>query len=681
MVEPGREFKELTICYRSYALAYDSGWWPFWMYESEYEFEFKYGIKFPLRKYHQINIYAPSEDVAFNMVYFVFSSRKSHDITKNQWSYFRMTKKPLNAKEWHHICHVYSVPKKMTAIVHNGDIVANRSQSEEWANEDNFFTSYSFLPWDSKKYIFLFCPQLLQLFFRVRGFLLMSLLPLLGYLTDFQIWDKALSYEEMSQITTCQSFPGGNLIPWNMDDYAIDNTTLGGKLRVVEVNSDLFCPKPSRFLHFPGRNAGKFHTMSDFCQMFGGTVVNMTTKEQREDITEFFSDMWRNPKWSDHVTNALANPLITDGEEEGTWRSVHTTDPKPDILWDLQEPNGEIGENCLQYYLRINDGGKKNETIVGMLAMDVACSEFIPILCENTRRFVGKLYGLCKESRFDKIFLMTQEPTGVDNEQRRSFSGNYGWELSWDDKLKAWKLFSKKFPETYATQSSSDYPLGRKTWAVFDDKCNIKGGMEELLLTFSACEKDEFTCDSGNCIPMKMRCDQKEDCKDVSDEKNCQTVIVDPKKYLKDKPPPALEGKEKCEVKVRVDLLAILSLAVVDMKISLKYELNLEWLDPRTTFYNLKENINLNGLVQEEMRKIWSPTIIFTNTQSNIYNELDKKSIGLVSRRGSFTQSSIDEFENIYKFQGKDNPISISRVYETEWLCEYDLRFDFISTF
>ena len=132
---------------------------------------------------------------------------------------------------------------------------------------------------------------------------------------------------------------------------------------------------------------------------------------------------------------------------------------------------------------------------------------------------------------------------------------------------------------------------------------------------------------------------------------------------------------------MRVDLLAILSLAVVDMKISLKYELNLEWLDPRTTFYNLKENINLNGLVQEEMRKIWSPTIIFTNTQSNIYNELDKKSIGLVSRRGSFTQSSIDEFENIYKFQGKDNPISISRVYETEWLCEYDLRFDFISTF
>ena len=116
-----------------------------------WETEIKYGVKFPLRKYHQQQIYAPSEDVAFNVVNFIYSSRKSHDITKNQWSFFRMTKKPLNAKEWHHLCQVYSVPKKMTGIVHNGDVVANRSQSEEWANEDNFYTSYSFLPWSTEK--------------------------------------------------------------------------------------------------------------------------------------------------------------------------------------------------------------------------------------------------------------------------------------------------------------------------------------------------------------------------------------------------------------------------------------------------------------------------------------------------------------------------------------------------
>ena len=145
------QFKELTICYRFYTLAYAAGWYPFWMYESEHSSDFKYGIEFPLAKFSQMTIYTPSEDVDFNLSWFIFSSRKSHDITKNQWSFFRMTKKPINAREWHHFCHVYSVPKKTTGIVHNGDVVANRSQSEEWANEDNFITSFSFLPWNSEK--------------------------------------------------------------------------------------------------------------------------------------------------------------------------------------------------------------------------------------------------------------------------------------------------------------------------------------------------------------------------------------------------------------------------------------------------------------------------------------------------------------------------------------------------
>ena len=160
----------------------------------------------------------------------------------------------------------------------------------------------------------------------------------------------------------------------------------------------------------------------------------------------------------------------------------------------------------------------------------------------------------------------------------------------------------------------------------------------------------------------------------MSDEKNCLTVFVDPKKYLKDKPPPAPAGKEKTQVKVRVDLLEILTLSVVEMKIITKYNLYLEWVDPRITFYNLKENMDLNGLLQEEMEKMWIPTTIFANTQSNKFSALDKKSIGVVNRVGLFTQSTIDEKENIYKFKGKDNPITLSRVYETEWICMYDMR-------
>ena len=76
-----------------------------------------------------------------------------------------------------------------------------------------------------------------------------------------------------------------------------------------------------------------------------------------------------------------------------------------------------------------------------------------------------------------------------------------------------------------------------------------------------------------------------------------------------------------------------------------------------------------------EIEKIWIPKIIFANTQSNKFSSLDEKSIGQISRKGSYTRSTIDEKENIYKFKGAINPVLLSRVYETEWICEYDMRY------
>ena len=141
----------------------------------------------------------------------------------------------------------------------------------------------------------------------------------MGYFTDFQIWDQALSYEEMIKITTCQSFPEGTLIPWNIDDWTPLNAT-ESTMKHVEVDSSLFCPKPSRYLYFPGLNAGTFETLPEFCQMFGGEVVNTTTKEQVQDALEFFKDLWANPNWPKNIGAFLT--LFTDNAMEGNWTHV-----------------------------------------------------------------------------------------------------------------------------------------------------------------------------------------------------------------------------------------------------------------------------------------------------------------------------------------------------------------------
>ena len=70
-MKPGQELREMTICTRTYSLAYNKNG----VYSA---FLFHDGI--PLRK--------------------------GCDETKNEWSFFRKSKQGLNAKEWRHVCHI-----------------------------------------------------------------------------------------------------------------------------------------------------------------------------------------------------------------------------------------------------------------------------------------------------------------------------------------------------------------------------------------------------------------------------------------------------------------------------------------------------------------------------------------------------------------------------------------------
>ena len=42
-----------------------------------------------------------------------------------------------------------------------------------------------------------------------------------------------------------------------------------------------------------------------------------------------------------------------------------------------------------------------------------------------------------------------------------------------------------------------------------------------------------------------------QECDDVSDEKNCKIVSIDPEKYLKSKPPPSIEENSKLPISLR----------------------------------------------------------------------------------------------------------------------------------
>ena len=177
-------------------------------------------------------------------------------------------------------------------------------------------------------------------------------------------------------------------------------------------------------------------------------------------------------------------------------------------------------------------------------------------------------------------------------------------------------------------------------------------------------------------LPVTMEpvcCDSIGDCDDVSDEKNCNLVSLDERKYLKERPPtPKLT--EKFAVNASIDIRSVLNINEVGMVLKLLFFLELSWFDDRLQFYNLKLDDNMHTLTSNDQQKVWTPTVLFENTEKQFTSKNDEKSVAKVSRLGNGTRSGNTYNEDIDIFEGKDNPIRLSRSYDIDFICEYDMR-------
>ena len=131
------------------------------------------------------------------------------------------------------------------------------------------------------------------------------------------------------------------------------------------------------------------------------------------------------------------------------------------------------------------------------------------------------------------------------------FVGPKGWIISRNETDKKWMITHYHYPELSLKMLDTDVlPIGKHKWMVENNACN-EGKTSAEILQLSGCEEEQFTCDDGKCLEMSQRCNNIEDCDDVSDEKNCRTVYIDPEKYLKSKPPPSNEDDAKLPVILR----------------------------------------------------------------------------------------------------------------------------------
>ena len=546
------------------------------------------------------------------------------EIAKNNGLYvvFVDYKEDINANEWHHLCQAISVNNLLYAVVHNGYTVENHTEPAIWGEVENYVSSTIFEPRNETEGEHHYGFKFAQNFF--------------GYVADFNIWKRSLTREEMYAWTSCELYEKGDFYSWDVEDWRPFNETEGVEYpaRVVNISKSELCMKPAKYFFIPDWFTAR--AALGICKVFGGKLVNLTTQQQNDDVLEFTNAVRKDPAWKLNDDEWLSVwTRWADERESNVWVDIETGEkPEANLVWLYAEPNGMQFENCAQmawHKVPSEDEDKDQDPseyeFWGKL-IDSKCDSGhkARVVCEDVPNVILNLRGHCKSTRLDTLFNIRHGKI----DKTRYFTGNYGWKMSWYSEEKQWMIRNQKYPHTYA-QVPEVYPFGKREWTIVNDSCSGEETVKKTL-NLSPCTVNSFTCDNGICIPMESRCDQKLDCEDVSDEKNCKIIVLDEKSYLKDKPPPPLNVSGVVDVRISIQLYKIIEISEVTSIFRTQFKLFMEWKDPRITLWNLKNDTTLNTLTGNEKSQIWNPTLMFFNTEKKSRTINDKETLVLAKR-------------------------------------------------
>ena len=645
LLEENRKLSELTICFRILMLDFScpSCW--------QRVMQLRIGMRdFRLR--------LRDPDSMGEMVTWVDYEDKEEEVEiktsgKKSW-WFHPLKSRAVPNVWNHVCFRYSVKEKHFLVVHNGEVHVNQSYPESWNKEKAFVPGV------------VFGPNLNSPNGWKNGFLLSyAKSRFKGVLADLQVWDEAIATEDIFSITRCKHFPVGNLIPWNSENFElseeINSEKVDSKVTIVQLKTDDMCNIAGKYEYIPGKF--DFDASVLTCNQLGGILAETETEKQVEEIEDFRTSIENQDKLYENIQPKDIWTPYTDEKLEGRWAHYSTDNvPKDRLPWLWQEPNGERVENCagLQKTLQLTSTTPQYITIV----YDADCKVTQDLICEAVGTVTLTLRGLCKTTLFDTRYQMMP---GTKN-RKRFFGGLFGWELYWTGEN--WMISNVIFNDTFASLGiAKNYPMGKNKWMFFNDDCETDS--EVLLL--SVCLENEFSCDNGICVPMEARCNGLEECMDVSDEKNCKTVEIDEERYLKEKSPPAEEG-EKVQIKIGIRLQNILKIDEIEQLFRTQFHLSPSWFDGRLKLYNIRDSTDMNNLRKSELDLLWVPKLTFSNTAKKEETVRDMKVNAFVTKNGSFVRSDRNSIDNVYVYEGVDNPITMSRDYDVQWRCLYDIR-------
>ena len=115
--------------------------------------------------------------------------------------------------------------------------------------------------------------------------------------------------------------------------------------------------------------------------------------------------------------------------------------------------------------------------------------------------------------------------------------------------------------------------------------------------------------------------------------------------------------------------MEVVSIDEVDHSIQLQFEVILNWAENRATYLNLKEKTALNKMTEEDMKRLWLPLLICTNTDHKKTLRLGEYGNGewsttiTVTREANFTRAGLEEIDETEIFAGAENGLTMRQTY------------------
>ena len=299
-------------------------------------------------------------------------------------------------------------------------------------------------------------------------------------------------------------------------------------------------------------------------------------------------------------------------------------------------------------------------------------------MCSDKPNSHLKLLGLCPSSAMDIFYKPMNNWADF---RKLELQGLERSSITYDAGKRMWILnVTASNVDATSKASPASFTLGKHNWTIAGDK-NCNTGAEYVTeLKMSGCQDGEFTCNDGQCVSVDERCNQMPNCRDESDEKNCQILVL--KQGYNKNVPPINSDNPAVDVSVSIDLLALVDIGEPDYSIEIQFEIMLKWREMRASYNHLKEADVLNALTEEDMKKLWLPEAIYENTDDKESTRLGEFGAGewktnVVVRREQKigTPSGPEVVDETELFLGSNNSMVMNQSYTHTFQCLYDLSY------